>query len=152
MLYRGVVLPACQAVQACQAGCIHRSRDDIPAHHHVLPRYIWCVGFGTFPPMVPATVAVPLRCRRHRHHHGCKFFFFFLNSNKSNLFFFKIKLFSNKSNLFVFKIKLFSSKSNLFVFKIKFFSTLHVFVPRLASDCWILGRDRLWMNQCTVLS
>lgn len=32
------------------------------------------------------------------------------------------------------------------------FFDMHAFVPRLASDCWILGRVRLWMNQCTGLS
>ena len=73
---------------------------------------------GTFPPMVPATVAVPLR--RRRRHHGCIFFFYFFFSRKKK----------KKQNLFVFKIKggqkssngvgkTFLKKKKVFVFKIK---------------------------------
>ena len=127
---------------------------DIPAHGG---------GDGGGPPPPPPPPWVRFQ----------NFFFFFLN------FFKCFEMFSNKTKMFSFSKlkggqngfkrggKNVSKNSGLgkMFFSLNFwvgfvffclgagvFFDMHVFNPRLPSDCWILGRVRLWMNQCAGFS
>lgn len=65
---------------------------------------------------------------------------------------FKKRAGRKKSFLFKKKLGLFVASSGGGKILGWVFFDMHAFVPRLASDCWILGRVRLWMNQCTGMS
>lgn len=177
MLYRGVVLPACQASQACQAGCTIGlgmtfphiitcclGKYDVSGLGHSRP---WCRRRWRSPSAAAATMGAFSKI----------FFFFFLNFLKCFQMFSNVlkqnKMFSfsklkggqngfkrggknvlKKSgldHLFSFAWERLGKFWGGFVFfclGVGVFFDMHVFNPRLPSDCWIIGRVRLWMNQC----
>lgn len=175
MLYRGVVLPGCQASQAWHAGCTIGlgmtfphiitcclGIDDVSGLGHSRP---WWRRRWRSPSAAAATMGA-----------FSKFFFFFLNfpnvlkcfemfSNKTKMFSFsKLKggqngfkrggknVLKNSGLGKMFSLLNFWGGFVFFCLGAGVFFDMHVFNPRLPSDCWILGRVRLRMNQCAGFS